>query len=151
MNIRLFSISALVLLSACASTTPQPTASLQSGSQLPTATSHPIQPATAQTTAPAAATVPAAPQATAAAATPAPANASWKAIEKQAHELGYKLETHDGKQFYCRSSVPTGSHFPTHECILPDALQAQVQAQMAEKYRLPTNTACLNSGCSKGN
>jgi hypothetical protein len=136
------SITVLVLLTACAAT-PRPTPSLQSNTPIQTPPPSQALPVVA-TTAPAAGA--STPSAAAPAVTPA-ADADAKALEKQARALGYKPQVHQGTQYFCRVGTPTGSLIPVNECITPHALETQLAAQSAAKYRMPTNTACLSASC----
>jgi hypothetical protein len=81
--------------------------------------------------------------------TPA-ADADLKKLITQARALGYKPQMHEGAQYFCRVGTPTGSRIPVNECITPHALETRLEAEKAAKYKLPTNTGCLNSTTCKG-
>ena len=153
MNIRPCSISVLVLLAAGTATVP------------PVAAVPPAAPAPPAATAPPAAAVPptASPQSGVPNQTSAPnqpqqvviqtptvavasdAETSFKSLEIEAHNSGYKTQAHDGKRYFCRTEIPTGSHLRVNDCVTPEALETLLTAQSQAKSKLERSTGVSNT------
>jgi hypothetical protein len=135
MNIRLCSISVLVLLAASTATVPPaaavpPTDSPQSGVPIQTSTPNQPQQVVIQTPTVAVASE---------------AETSFKSLEIEAHNAGYKTQVHDGKRYFCRTGTPTGSHLRVNDCVTPEALETLLTAQSQAKKKLEINTGVSNT------
>jgi hypothetical protein len=108
--------SMLATLSACATSTPQPT--------------HVAY--LAPSVAPAAATA-AAMDATAMQANYDPRMAE---SDRKAKEMGFHIVLRDGARFYCRTVAPMGTRIPQKECLRADALQQQIRRMEEDKINI---------------
>jgi hypothetical protein len=108
-------------------TTVPPAASLQSGVPIQTSTPNQPQQVVIQTPTIAVASE---------------AETHSKALEKQAHDLGYTSQVHAGKRYFCRVDTPTGSRLRETVCVTPEALDEQLTAQSAGNAKLPSVSQC---------
>jgi hypothetical protein len=66
---------------------------------------------------------------------------------RYARELGYKIETHHGVQYYCRSTAPIGSRLTQRECLTVDTMVQTQKSNELNNARLSQQQACPKSGC----
>jgi hypothetical protein len=88
--------------------------------------------------------------AAATAAPAAPAESAGTQLRKaevaaKANELGYKVEMHGDKKFYCRSEAPLGSRFEKKECLSEASFADMVRS--SEQNSGPIRGACQGQGC----
>lgn len=69
------------------------------------------------------------------------------AANRYALELGYKIETHTGVQYYCRKTAPIGSRIEHKECLTVDTMVQTQKSAEANNTRLLQQQACPKSGC----
>jgi hypothetical protein len=69
------------------------------------------------------------------------------AANRYARELGYKIETHHGVQYYCRSTAPIGSRLTQRECLTVDTMVLTEKSNELNNTRLMQQQACPKSGC----
>ena len=69
------------------------------------------------------------------------------AANRYARELGYKIETHQGVQYYCRSTAPIGSRLTQRECLTVDTMVLTEKSNEVNNARLMQQQACPRSGC----
>jgi hypothetical protein len=101
--------SALVMLTACASSTPQRVAY--------------VAPSIA-------------PAARGASATPASYDPRTADGEKKAKEMGYHITMRGDVRYYCRTVAPMGTRIPQKECLRADDLQQQIQRMEEDKINI---------------
>jgi hypothetical protein len=69
------------------------------------------------------------------------------AQNRYAREMGYKLVTRHGVQFYCRKTTPIGSRLEQVECLTADGMaQAQAIADQNNNSWQESHQ-CLGAGC----
>ena len=69
------------------------------------------------------------------------------AANRYAREMGYKIETRHGVQFYCRVTEPPGSRFPQKQCLTVEGIfEAQQIADQNQVY-FRQHQACQGGGC----
>ena len=112
---QLLMASMLATLTACASSTPQPTRMAS----------------VAPSVAPAAATAAATDAATQVNYDPRKAES-----DRKAKEMGYHIVMRDGAQYYCRTIAPMGTRIPQKECLQADALQQQIRRAEEDKINI---------------
>jgi hypothetical protein len=108
--------SMLATLTACATSTPQPTRIAF----------------TAPSVAPAAATA----AATGATAMQANYDPRIADSDRKAKEMGYHIVMRDGARYYCRTVAPMGTRIPQKECLRADALQQQLRRMEEDKINI---------------
>jgi hypothetical protein len=69
------------------------------------------------------------------------------AANRYALELGYKIETHQGVQYYCRSTAPIGSRLTQRECLTVDTMVLTQKSNELNNARLMQQQGCPKSGC----
>jgi hypothetical protein len=108
--------SMLATLTACATSTPQPTRIAF------------VAPSVA----------PAAPTAAATGATALQANYDPRIADsdRKAKEMGYHIVMRDGARYYCRTVAPMGTRIPQKECLRADALQQQLRRMEEDKINI---------------
>ena len=106
----------LATLTACATSTPQPTRMASA----------------APSVAPAAATA----AATGATATQVNYDPRKAESDRKAKEMGYHIVMRDGAQYYCRTVAPMGTRIPQKECLRADALEQQIRRTEEDKINI---------------
>jgi hypothetical protein len=81
---------------------------------------------------------------------PPPAESAGTQLRKaevaaKANELGYKVEMHGDKKFYCRTAAPLGTRFEKKECF-SEATFGDVVRSM-EQNSQQVRGACQGQGC----
>jgi hypothetical protein len=56
--------------------------------------------------------------------------------DRKAKEMGYHIVMRDGAQFYCRTVAPMGTRIPQKECLRADALQQQIRRMEEDKINI---------------
>jgi hypothetical protein len=123
----------LALLAGCATSTPTPVR--QAAAPMPASVSTP-----AATAAPSSAQ----------ALTPVVTNADDPrtiATNRYAREMGYKIETRHGVQFYCRSTAPLGSRLAEKQCLTVDGITQAQQIAEQNKSNFQQNQLCQGANC----
>jgi hypothetical protein len=69
------------------------------------------------------------------------------ATNRFARELGYKIETRHGQQFYCRTATPVGSRIPEKQCLTADGVVQAKQIADQNKDNWQESHQCLGAGC----
>ena|ERR1700761_3798618 len=69
------------------------------------------------------------------------------AANRYAKELGYKIETRHGVQFYCRVTAPLGSRLTEKQCLTVDGITQAGQIAEQNKTTFQQNQLCAGSGC----
>jgi hypothetical protein len=158
MNIRLCSIGVLVLLAAGTATVPPAAADPSAATDPPAAADPPTAavPPTAspQSGVPIQTSAPNQPQQvviqTPTVAVASDAETAFKSLEIEAHNAGYRTQVHDGKRYFCRTEIPTGSHVRVNDCLVPEALERLLTAQSQAKSKLERSTGCGNDTTCNG-
>jgi hypothetical protein len=112
--------SILATLSACATSTPQPSRMAS----------------VAPSVAPPAATAAATAAATGATATQADYDPRIAESDKKAKEMGFHIVMRDGARYYCRTVAPMGTRIPQKECLRADSLQQQIRRMEEDKINI---------------
>jgi hypothetical protein len=69
------------------------------------------------------------------------------AANRYAKEMGYKIETRHGVQFYCRTTAPLGSRLTEKECLTIDGLSQAGQIAEQNKATFQQNQLCQGPNC----
>jgi hypothetical protein len=71
------------------------------------------------------------------------------AANRYAREMGYKLVTRHGVQFYCRKTAPLGSRLEETQCLTADGMAqaAQINDENMNAWQ-ESSHLCLGSGCA---
>lgn len=71
------------------------------------------------------------------------------AANRYAREMGYKLVTRHGVQFYCRKTAPLGSRLEETQCLTADGMAqaAQINDENMSAWQ-ESSHLCLGSGCA---
>jgi hypothetical protein len=69
------------------------------------------------------------------------------AAKRYAKELGYKIETRHGVQFYCRVTAPLGSRLTEKQCLTVDGITQAGQIAEQNKVNFQQNQLCQGNGC----
>lgn len=69
------------------------------------------------------------------------------AANRYAKELGYKIETRHGVQFYCRVTAPLGSRLTEKQCLTVDGITQAGQIAEQNKVNFQQNQLCQGNGC----
>jgi hypothetical protein len=112
----LVTASVFATLTACATSTPQPTRMASA----------------APSVAPAAATA----AVTGATATQANYDPRMAESDRKAKEMGFHIVMRDGAQYYCRTVAPMGTRIPQKECLRADAMEQQIRRTEEDKVNI---------------
>ena len=123
----------LALLAGCATSTPPPVR--QAAAPMP-----------ASVSAPAATAAPSSTQALTPVVTTAD-DPRTIATNRYAREMGYKIETRHGVQFYCRSTAPLGSRLAEKQCLTVDGITQAQQIAEQNKSNFQQNQLCQGANC----
>ena len=69
------------------------------------------------------------------------------AANRYAKEMGYKIETRHGVQFYCRVTAPLGSRLTEKQCLTVDGLTQAGQIADQNKVNFQQNQLCQGAKC----
>jgi hypothetical protein len=69
------------------------------------------------------------------------------AANRYALELGYKIETHQGAQFYCRSTTPIGSRLTQKQCLTVDTIVLTQKGAEQNNTMILQQQTCPKMGC----
>ena len=69
------------------------------------------------------------------------------AANRYAREMGYKLVTRHGEQFYCRTTAPIGSRLEEKQCLKLDGIVQAQQIAEQNKNGWQESHQCLGAGC----
>lgn len=69
------------------------------------------------------------------------------AANRYAKEMGYKIETRHGVQFYCRTTAPLGSRLTEKQCLTIDGLTQAGQIAEQKKATFQQNQLCQGPNC----
>ena len=70
-----------------------------------------------------------------------------KARKTVLEELGYKIETHQGAQFYCRSTTPIGSRLTQKQCLTVDTIVLTQKGAEQNNTMILQQQTCPKMGC----
>jgi hypothetical protein len=56
--------------------------------------------------------------------------------DRKAKEMGFHIVLRDGGRFYCRTVAPMGTRIPQKECLRADALQQQIRRMEEDKINI---------------
>jgi hypothetical protein len=69
------------------------------------------------------------------------------AANRYAKEMGYKIETRHGVQFYCRVTAPLGSRLTEKQCLTVDGVTQAGQIAEQNKINFQQNQICQGANC----
>jgi hypothetical protein len=69
------------------------------------------------------------------------------AANRYAKEMGYKIETRHGVQFYCRVTAPIGSRLTEKQCLTVDGVTQAGQIAEQNKTNFQQNQLCQGANC----
>jgi hypothetical protein len=69
------------------------------------------------------------------------------AANRYAKEMGYKIETRHGVQFYCRTTAPIGSRLTEKQCLTIDGVTQAGQIAEQNKANFQQNQLCQGPNC----
>jgi hypothetical protein len=132
MEVRFFATAtALIILSACASSPPQAAKPVQLAAATPYVAPPVAQPAAATTT--------------------ATSDLSdvehTRRLAKKARELSYHVEYKKGEPFYCHTSAQLGTRFETKACINEAEFEDVVRRSEQVSNIMNTQPACTGPSC----
>jgi hypothetical protein len=66
---------------------------------------------------------------------------------RYAREMGYKIETRHGVQYYCRVTAPIGSRLTEKQCLTVDGVYHAGQIAEQNKANFQQNQLCQGKNC----
>jgi hypothetical protein len=123
-------VGGLALLAGCAASTPTPVR--QAAAPMPAAVSATAAPSSTQALTPV---------------VTAADDPRTIATNRYAREMGYKIETRHGVQFYCRSTAPLGSRLAEKQCLTVDGITQAQQIAEQNKSNFQQNQLCQGANC----
>jgi hypothetical protein len=69
------------------------------------------------------------------------------AANRYAKEMGYRIETRHGVQFYCRVTAPLGSRLTEKQCLTVDGVTQAGQIAEQNKVNFQQNQLCQGPNC----
>jgi hypothetical protein len=123
-------MAGLALLAGCATSTPTPVR--QAAAPMAASVSAPTAPASTQALTPVVTTAD---------------DPRTIATNRYAREMGYKIETRHGVQFYCRSTAPLGSRLAEKQCLTVDGITQAQQIAEQNKSNFQQNQLCQGANC----
>jgi hypothetical protein len=66
---------------------------------------------------------------------------------RYAREMGYKIETRHGVQYYCRVTAPIGSRLTEKQCLTVDGVYQAGQIAEQNKANFQQNQLCQGKNC----
>ena len=69
------------------------------------------------------------------------------AANRYAKEMGYRIETRHGEQFYCRVTAPLGSRLTEKQCLTVDGVTQAGQIAEQNKMNFQQSRNCQGANC----
>jgi hypothetical protein len=69
------------------------------------------------------------------------------AANRYARELGYRIETRHGVQYYCRVTAPLGSRLTEKQCLTVDGVYQAGQIAEQNKVNFQQSHLCQGANC----
>ena len=69
------------------------------------------------------------------------------AANRYAKEMGYRIETRHGVQYYCRVTAPIGSRLTEKQCLTVDGVTQAGQIAEQNKVNFQQNQLCQGKNC----
>jgi hypothetical protein len=69
------------------------------------------------------------------------------AANRYAKEMGYRIETRHGVQYYCRVTAPLGSRLTEKQCLTVDGITQAGQISEQNKVNFQENHLCQGPNC----
>jgi hypothetical protein len=70
------------------------------------------------------------------------------ATKRYAREMGYRIETRDGEQLYCRLFKPIGQLIEKKECMSPQIMEDTARDAIQNQNDFERSRVCIGIHCS---